>query len=84
MVAIKDALHRLIDKLPAHEWHAAQRFLQYLSEVGSDPMMRALMEAPEDDEPTTPEEDAGAAGAWAEYLRGEALSSEEAKRRLLG
>jgi hypothetical protein len=41
------------------------------------------MEAPYDDEPTTPEEDKGAEEAWQEYLRGKAISADEAKRELL-
>ena len=45
--------------------------------------MYSLEDAPLDDEPTTPEEDAAAAEAWAEYQRGEVLSAEEARRRLL-
>ena len=43
----------------------------------------SLEDAPLDDEPTTPEEDAASAEAWAEYKRGEALSAEDAKRLLL-
>lgn len=81
-MTIKEELHRLVDELPDSESHAAKRFLEYLRNMG-DPMMRALMEAPEDDEPTTPGEDKGAEEAWQEYLRGEAISAEEAKRELL-
>jgi hypothetical protein len=72
----KTDLHRLVDELPESEVPAAKRNL-------GDPMTQALMEAPCDDEPTTPEEDAAAEEAWQEYLRGEALSSEEANRELL-
>jgi hypothetical protein len=78
----REELHRLIDELPECEMHAARRFLEYLRNMG-DPVLRSLMEAPEDDEPTTPEEDQGAKEAWQEYLRGEAISAEEAKRELL-
>ena len=42
-----------------------------------------MLEAPEDDEPTTLEEDKIAEEAWREYLRGEGISMEEAKRDLL-
>lgn len=78
----KEELYRLVDELPENELHAAKRFLEYLRNMG-DPMLQALMEAPYDDEPTTPEEDEGAREAWQEYLRGEAISAEEAKRELL-
>jgi len=81
-MTIKEELHRLVDELPDSESHAAKRFLEYLRNMG-DPVLRALMEAPMDDEPTTPEEDKGAEEAWQEYLRGEAISAEEAKRELL-
>jgi hypothetical protein len=81
-MTIKEDLYRLVDELPESELHAAKRYLEYLRNMG-DPMLQALMEAPYDDEPTTPEEDAGAREAWQEYLRGEAISAEEAKRELL-
>ncbi len=79
---IKDDLHRLVDELPRNELHGAKRYLEYLRNMG-DPFLRALSEAPEDDEPTTPEEDEGAEEARQEYLRGEWISMEEAKRDLL-
>jgi len=78
----REGLHRLVDELPEYEMHAARRYLEYLRNMG-DTLLRSLMEAPEDDEPTTPEEDEGAEEAWQEYLRGEAISAEEAKRELL-
>ena len=81
-MTVKDKLHRLVDELPARELHGAKRYLEYLRNMG-DPVLRALMEAPEDDEPTNPEEDKGAEEAWQEYLRGEGISMEEAKRELL-
>ena len=80
-MTIKEELHRLVDELPEGESHAAKRFLEYLCNM-SDPMMRALMEAPYDDEPTTPEEDKGAEEAWQEYLRGEARPWEEVRKEL--
>jgi hypothetical protein len=79
---IRNDLYRLVDELPDSELHAARRFLEYLRNLG-DPVLRAAMEAPEDDEPTTPEEDQGAEEAWQAYLRGEAISAEEAEREFL-
>ena len=81
-MAIKDDLHRLVDELPKRELSGAKRYLEYLRNMG-DPVLRALMEAPEDDEPATPEEDEGAEVARQEYRRGEGISMEEAKRELL-
>jgi hypothetical protein len=46
-------------------------------------MLDVLRTAPEDDGPTTAEEDAEAQDGWEAYLRGEAVSAEQAKRDLL-
>ena len=53
----KEALHRLIEELPDDALPGVER---YLAAVRDDPMMRVLMAAPLDDEPTSPEEDADA------------------------
>lgn len=45
-------------------------------------MIRTLDNAPIDDEPSTPEEDASAREAFEEYKRGESLSAEQIKREL--
>lgn len=79
----KTRLHELIDQLPDEETTAAARFLEYLRDVGSDPMRRVLDEAPEDDEPVTPQEEAGAQEARRDYRAGNRISAEEAKRLLL-
>ncbi len=81
-VLAREDLHKLVAQIPEDEIAAAGRYLQYLRDVG-DPFVRALFEAPFDDEPTTPEEDEGAEEARQEYLRGEVLSAEEAKKLLL-
>ena len=82
MVA-RTELHHLVDGLPESEIAVAKRFLAYLRDV-QDPVLRALLEAPEDDEPTTPEEDEGAEEAWQQYLRGEARPWEEVRAELSG
>lgn len=76
----KDALHRLIDELPEDTLPGVER---YLTTVRNDPMMRRLASAPLDDEATTPEEDASAREAIERYRRGECLTAEDAKARLL-
>jgi hypothetical protein len=76
----KERLHRLIDELPESELHAALRFLEYLRDLDEDPLLLALMQAPEDDEPDTPEERQASDEAWQEYLRGEAHPWEDAAR----
>ena len=74
---VKEDLHLLIDELPV-----AKRYLEYLRNMG-DPLVRALMEAPEDDEPTTPEEDKLAEEAWQEYLGGKARPWEDVRDDLV-
>ncbi|MBI4339524.1 MAG: hypothetical protein HY680_06180 [Chloroflexi bacterium] len=78
----RTALRKLVGQLPESELVAAHRYLCYLRDVG-DPFLRALKNAPLDDEPSTPGEDAAADKAWQEYLEGKAMSAEEAKGKLL-
>ena len=82
-MTIRETLHRLIDELPEPALSRVQLYLDYLP-AGDDALLPALLLAPDDDEPLTPEEAAGAAEAWEQYRRGEFISAEEAKRRLLG
>lgn len=82
-MTIKERLHQLIEELPDRELPAAQRFLEYLRNCG-DPVLRAFLEAPEDDEPETPEEAAAVQEALEELAKGETVPWDEARRRLLG
>jgi hypothetical protein len=81
--ATKEELHSLVDQLPESELLTARRLLEALRLLGQDPRQATLDMAPWDDEPTTPEEEAGVAIARQEIARGEVISAEEAKRRLL-
>ncbi len=83
-MSVRDEVRRLVDELPESELPTARRLLEALQLLGRDPRQLALEFAPWDDEPTTPEEDAGVTVAYAELARGEVVSAEEAKRRLLG
>lgn len=49
----KTKLHELVDALPESEVHTAGRFLEFLIGTARDPLMQALLNAPEDDEPVT-------------------------------
>ena len=51
----KERLYRLVDRIPDGEVHTAERFLAYLANV-NDPLMRALGDAPEVDEPLSDED----------------------------
>jgi hypothetical protein len=75
----KEELHRLVDELPETEGYAAKRFLEYLRNMG-DPVLRAMLEAPEDDEPETEEERAAVAEAYEDFKAGRMVSHQELKR----
>jgi len=79
---VKAELHRLVEALPVHELHAAQRFLEYLHQLGGDPVLRALLETPEDDEPETPEEQAAVQEAREQLARGETIPDADLWQRL--
>jgi hypothetical protein len=75
----KERLRQLADELS--EQDAATALVLVESNL-HDPMLAALAAAPEDDEPTTPEEDASAREGYAAYKRGEAIPLAELKREL--
>jgi len=52
----KQRLHTLVDDLPDSEIRTARRFLEYLRQEASDPVARALENAPYDDEPLSSED----------------------------
>jgi hypothetical protein len=83
-MSVRDEVRRLVDVLAERELPTARRLLEALHLLGRDPRQLALDLAPWDDEPTTPEEEAGVAVAYEELARGETISAAEAKRRLLG
>lgn len=75
----KEELHRLVEELPQGEMGAARRYLEYLRNMG-DPFLRALMEAPLDDELETEDERAAVAEARAELAAGLLVSHDEVRR----
>ncbi len=82
-MTVRDDVHELVDALPDSELPAVQRYLESLTRSLDDPLGRFLAAAPEDDEPTTPEEDRKAAEAREAFRRGERVAGEELKRTLL-
>ena len=78
---VRQQLHVLVDELPESELYTAKRFLHYLHDT-SDPVLQALLQAPEDDEIETPEEAAAVAGARVALGEGRVVSDEELARRL--
>ncbi len=78
----KERLHRLVDDLPASELRAAERFLEYLQQVGSSSLYRHLMAARIDDEPETTEEAIAIREGLASIRSGRTVGHEELKREL--
>jgi hypothetical protein len=76
---VKERLHRLVEQIPEGEVHTAERFLEYLA---VDPVLRSLMNAPEDDEPVTPEEEEAVREALEDVAAGRMHSIEEVKQEL--
>jgi hypothetical protein len=80
-MSARNGLHRLIDELPESELAAAERFLHYLRAT-ADPVLRALLEAPLDDEPETDEERRLVYEGREELARGEVRTLEGVRREL--
>lgn len=79
----KERLHRLIDELPelpASELEAVEVYLQRLG----DPVLRAFLDAPEDDELETEEERLAVEEARAAIVRGEVEPWSKVRAELLG
>ncbi|HLH22574.1 MAG TPA: hypothetical protein VK066_08630 [Chloroflexota bacterium] len=76
----KDTLHRLVDALPETAVDEAERRLQALST--EDPVWRAALLAPLDDEAETPEESAALAEGREAIARGDVYSLEDVRREL--
>ncbi len=77
-MTVKDELHRLIDELPEDELPGAKRYLEYLRNMG-DPVLRAFMEAPMDDETETEQEQAVVAEAYRDLADGHVVPFDEIK-----
>jgi hypothetical protein len=78
--ATRPDLHALVDRLPDNELNEAARYLTGLATA--DPVLRALLLAPPEDEEMEPEElEAIKAGRQA-YERGEYVADEDLAREL--
>lgn len=74
-------MHQLLDDLPEQDLPVAARVLEALR-APSDPVLRALLSAPGDDEPDEDDIDGGLSEARREARAGKGLSHEEVKREL--
>jgi len=77
----RDHLHWLVNLLPVKEISAAGEYLRERALAG-DPLLLALADAPEDDEPLTPEDEAALEEGLAALRRGEVVPADEVWRRL--
>lgn len=78
---VRERLHQLIDELPEDELLAVERFVADRRAIDSR-LRPAWMDAPEDDEPLTPEDIAGLEEAYADLAAGRIVSDDELWRRL--
>jgi len=79
--AEREALHRLADELDDSDVAVALRVLEALR-LADDPVVRALRDAPLDDEPVSAEEEKAVAEARVEADGGELVPQEEIEREL--
>jgi len=77
----RSTLHRLVDSLPEEDLTTAGRLLVGLT-MTADAVERALLLAPDDDEPETPEERAAVEEGLRDLREGRTVPHEEVKRRL--
>ena len=73
----REKLHRLVDELADAELAPTLRLVETQRH---DPMLQALANAPEDDEPWTDEDEAAAAEGRADIAAGRTVSLEEMLR----
>lgn len=71
----------LIDGLPDSELHAVKRYVQYIRDL-QDPFLRALADAPWDDEPLTEEDRIAIPEAKDDIAAGRTISADDLKREL--
>ncbi len=80
----REQLHSLIDRLPASEVHSALRYMEYLVVQGEDPVVRAIRDAPVDDEPLAPEELKEIKEALADVAAGRVFSHQDVLESIRG
>jgi hypothetical protein len=78
----KEKLRQVAGAVSEQEAEAALAAIAHHREQDTDPLVAMLDAAPEDDEPTTSEEEAAVRKARAEYRRGEVFDAEQIKREI--
>jgi hypothetical protein len=84
MTIDRTRLYRLVDLLPERDLDTAAHVLRGLLALDGDPVLNALLNAPEDDEPVTQEEEEAVRRAREDIAAGRIYGHEEAKRLILG
>jgi hypothetical protein len=79
VVTTKERLHRLVEELSDDE---AERALGLVENEFEDPVLKAFRDAPEDDEPLTPEDEVALERSRREYLRGEGVLLDSIRHEL--
>lgn len=77
----KEAIKELVDQLPESELEMVRRFLEYVR-ASADPVWKAFLDAPRDDEPETEEERLDVEEARRDFEAGNVISLEELERKL--
>ena len=78
----KSELHRLVEALHDCDTLAAKRLLEYLLSKTGDPLLRAFLNAPEDDEPLDEEDVKHLEEAERDLAEGRAIAWEDLKKEL--
>lgn len=76
-------LYRLVDLLPERDLSTAERVLRGLLALEDDSVLRVILCAPEDTEPTLPDEEAAVQRARDDLRQGRVHTQDEARRLLL-
>jgi len=66
----KEELYKLIDEIPDEELNSALRYLQFLRDLGEDPVITAFNTAALDPEPLSDQEAEASDASWNDYIDG--------------
>jgi hypothetical protein len=78
----KNELHRLVEALPDSDTLAAKRLLEYVLSKTGDPVLKAFLSAPEDDESLDEEDLAHLEEAERDLTEGRVVAWEDVKKEL--
>jgi len=79
LVSRRERLLRLVDAMHEGELETVETFIEFVHEHG-DPVLRAFMNAPENDEPISPEEEEAVREGLEDVAAGRMHTLEEVKK----